>query len=327
MLEAGEMLRFKADAHEQADRLDQWLALRIPEWSRTRIQELIREGCVMADGRRDWRPRDRVIAGAEYCVLLPAATPVDVLAEDIPLEVLHEDSDLIVINKPAGLVVHPAPGHADGTLVNALLFLCRDLQGVGGERRPGIVHRLDRDTSGVMVVAKNQQAMDSLAAQFQDRRVHKAYVAVVVGIPSPAAGRIETLVGRSRADRKKMSAAPSAGKPAITNYRLVEVLNGFSWVHLQIETGRTHQIRVQMAHIGCPVAGDSVYGGNRRRLWQAVGGCERQMLHAGTLSFIHPSSGERVEYTAPLPPDMRAFIARLREAGSNSHYGLGQPDG
>ncbi len=312
MLEAGETLFFTADAHESDERLDQWLAERIPEWSRTRIQALIREGCVEADGRRDWRPRDRVLAGAEYGVRLPAPTPVDVLPEDIPLDVLHEDNDLIVINKPPGLVVHPAPGHADGTLVNALLFKCDDLQGVGGEQRPGIIHRLDRDTSGVMVVAKNQLAMDSLAAQFQDRRVHKAYVAVVVGIPSPAAGRIETMIGRSRTDRKKMSATPSQGKPAVTNYRLVEVFAGFSLVRLQIETGRTHQIRVQMAHIGCPVAGDVVYGGSRKRQWQSIGGCERQMLHAETLSFIHPSSGERVEYAAPLPPDMCAFIARLR---------------
>lgn len=310
MLEAGETLQFTAD--ESAERLDQWLAERIPEWSRTRIQALIREGCVEADGRCDWRPRDRVLAGAAYRIRLPAATPVDVLPEDIPLDVLHEDHDLVVINKPPGLVVHPAPGHADGTLVNALLFRCRDLQGVGGEQRPGIIHRLDRDTSGVMVVAKTQQAMDSLAAQFQDRRVQKVYVAVVAGIPSPAAGRIETLIGRSRTDRKKMSATPSRGKAAITNYRLVEVFDGFSLVRLRIETGRTHQIRVQMAHIGCPVAGDAVYGGNRRRLWEALGGCERQMLHAETLSFIHPSTGERVEYTAPLPPDMLAFVDGLR---------------
>lgn len=316
MLEVGEILQFTAD--ESAERLDQWLAERIPEWSRTRIQALIREGCVEADGRRDWRPRDRVLAGAEYSVRLPAPTPVDVQPEDIPLEVLHEDRDLVVINKPPGLVVHPAPGHADGTLVNALLFQCQELQGVGGEQRPGIIHRLDRDTSGVMVVAKNQLAMDSLAAQFQDRRVHKAYVAVVVGIPNPTAARIETLIGRSRTDRKKMSATPSRGKPAITNYRLVEVFGGFALVRLEIETGRTHQIRVQMAHIGCPVAGDAVYGGSRKRQWQAVGGCERQMLHAETLSFVHPSSGERVEYTAPLPSDMRAFIARLRESRSSS---------
>ncbi len=312
MLEAGGTLVFASDAHEQSVRLDQWLAGRVPEWSRTRIQALIREGCVEAEGRCDWRPRDRVIAGAEYRVRLPAAVPVETQPEDIPLDVLHEDSDLIVINKPPGLVVHPAPGHADGTLVNALLFQCRELPGIGGERRPGIIHRLDRDTSGVMVVAKNQSAMDSLAAQFQDRRVHKVYVAVVVGIPSPATGRIETLIGRSDTDRKKMSAIPVRGKTAITNYRLVEAFEGFALVRLQIETGRTHQIRVQMAHIGYPVAGDSVYGGSRKRLWQEAGGCDRQMLHAETLSFIHPSSGERVEYTAPMPPDMLDFIDRLR---------------
>jgi 23S rRNA pseudouridine1911/1915/1917 synthase len=316
MLEAGETLVLTADAQESDERLDQWLSGRIPEWSRTRIQALIREGCVEADGRSDWRPRDRVVAGAAYRVRLPAPTPVDVQPEDIPLDVLYEDSDLIVLNKPPGLVVHPAPGHADGTLVNALLFKCDDLQGVGGEQRPGIIHRLDRDTSGVMVVAKNQVAMDSLAAQFQDRRVHKAYVAVVAGIPNPSAGRIETLIGRSRTDRKKMSATPALGKPAVTNYRLVEVLGGFALVRLLIETGRTHQIRVQMAHIGCPVAGDAVYGSSRKQQWQAVGGCERQMLHAETLSFIHPSSGNRVEFSAPIPPDMSEFIARLRASSA-----------
>ena len=318
MLESGETLTFTADAHESAERLDQWLAEKMPEWSRTRIQALIREGCVEADGRRDWRPRDRVLAGASYGVLLPVPTPLDVQPEDIPLDVLHEDRDLIVINKPPGLVVHPAPGHADGTLVNALLFQCQELEGVGGKQRPGIIHRLDRATSGVMVVAKNQLAMDSLAAQFQDRRVHKEYVAIVVGTPSPTAGRIETLVGRSRTDRKKMSATPPRGKIAITNYRLVEVLDGFALVRLRIETGRTHQIRVQIAHIGCPVAGDTVYGSGQKRQWQAIGGCERQMLHAETLSFIHPSSGERVEYSAPIPPDMRAFIDRLRDSRSIS---------
>lgn len=316
MLEAGEILRFTVGDREAGARLDQWLAERIPEWSRTRIQTLIREGCCVALGRCDWRPRDHVIAGTDYAIHLPAVVRTEVLPEDIALDVLHEDHDLIVINKPAGLVVHPAPGHADGTLVNALLFKCDDLQGVGGEHRPGIIHRLDRDTSGVMVVAKNQAAMDSLAAQFQDRRVHKAYVAVVVGIPNPAVGRIETLIGRSSSDRKKMSATAPHGKTAITNYRLQKVFGQFSQIRLRIETGRTHQIRVQMAHIGCPVAGDVVYGGRHRRQWEAAGGCHRQMLHAETLSFIHPASGEREAYTAPLPPDMNAFIARLRDAAS-----------
>lgn len=312
MLDPGEMLYETASDSDQGERLDVWISARIPEWSRTRIQDLIREGCVETGGRVEWKPRDRVISGATYCITLPAIEPVDVVAEDIPLNVLFEDSDLIVINKPPGLVVHPAPGHASGTLVNALLFYCHDLQGVGGELRPGIVHRLDKDTSGVMVAAKNQQTMDALSSQFQDRLVHKVYLAVVAGLPCPAAGRIETEIGRSRHDRKKMSTDTASGRTAVTNYKVTEVLKDFAVVRLHIETGRTHQIRVQMAHIGCPVAGDPVYGGNKSRLWKASGGCFRQMLHAESLAFTHPSTGVRMECAAPLPDDITAFISQQR---------------
>ncbi len=308
----GERLCFAAARDEAGERLDLWIAGHIPHWSRTHIQHLIRSGCVECGGRTNWRPRDPVMAGAEYRLSVPAPVSVTPVGEDIPLDVLYEDRDLIVINKPPGLVIHPAPGHAGGTLVNALLHHCRDLLGVGGERRPGIVHRLDKDTSGVMVSAKNQQAMDSLAAQFQDRRVHKVYLAVVVGIPCPSHGRIETVIGRSRYDRKKMSTDTSAGKLAVTNYRLEEVLGAFARVRLHIETGRTHQIRVQMAHIGCPVAGDALYGGSARRLWEGMGDCNRQMLHAEHLSFSHPVSGAPLTFTAPLPSDMSGFIGGLR---------------
>jgi 23S rRNA pseudouridine1911/1915/1917 synthase len=304
---------FTADREDANSRLDQWLSDCIPEWSRTRIQMLIRDGYVEANGRRDWRPRDSVIAGTTYSVHIPASDPVDVHPENIPLDVLHEDQDLIVINKPAGLVVHPAPGHPNGTLVNALLFRCRDLQGVGGELRPGIIHRLDRDTSGVMVVAKNQMSMDALARQFQQRLTEKEYAAIVVGCPQPAVGRIETLIGRSASDRKKMSASPPRGKTAVTHYRLTERLGDFSMVTVKIETGRTHQIRVHMAHIGCPVAGDSIYGGRFQRQWKHMAYCDRQLLHARRLSFIHPGLGERVEYSAPLPDDMLSFSSEFRD--------------
>jgi 23S rRNA pseudouridine1911/1915/1917 synthase len=314
MIESGETLCLLATEKDQGIRLDIWIASHIPEWSRTRIQDLIRDGHVESANRTDWRPRDGVIAGEVYCITPPMAEPVALAAEDIPLEVLHEDRDLIVINKPAGLVVHPAPGHSRGTLVNALLYHCRDLQGVGGELRPGIVHRLDKDTSGVMVVAKNQQTMDALASQFQNREVLKEYLAVVAGIPHPSAGRIETEIGRSRYDRKKMSTDTSGGKQAVTNYRLEEVLGAFSLVRLHIETGRTHQIRVQMAHIGCPVAGDDVYGGPARRLWTGPVACARQMLHAESLSFVHPATGIRVAFKAPLPADMAGFIIAMRQS-------------
>jgi len=316
MIDPGDVLRITAGDEDQGERLDVWIAAHIPEWSRTRIQDLIRDGCVECGGRTDWRPRDRVVPRSEYCVFLPPAVPVAPVGEDIPLAVLYEDRELVVISKPPGLVVHPAPGHSGGTLVNALLFHCRDLQGVGGELRPGIVHRLDKDTSGVMVVAKSQQAMDSLAAQFQDREVRKVYLAVVAGVPHPLSGRIETVIGRSRHDRKKMSTDTSGGKEAVTNYLVQDVLGLFSLVRLHIETGRTHQIRVQMAHIGCPVAGDAVYGGSARRLWADMDLCRRQMLHAESLAFRHPATGQPMEFKVPPPPDMADFIAFLRHPPS-----------
>ncbi len=305
-------------------RLDAWLAAKLPGLSRTRIQALMRQGCILVDGRDGARPRDRVAADTAYRVLLPPTVTTTLEAESIPLDVLYEDNDLIVINKPPGMVVHPAPGHSGGTLVNALLHHCHELLGVGGERRPGIVHRLDKDTSGVLVVAKHQGVMESLAAQFQSRQVGKTYIAVVAGIPDPPSGRIETDVGRSRHDRKKMSATPGRGKPAVTHYRVEERLCGFALVRLRIETGRTHQIRVQMAHIGCPVAGDDVYGGGCRQRWAKLDGVRRQLLHAEELVFTHPSTGMRVTFRAPVAPDMAAVIETLRAAAERAEPGKRQ---
>jgi 23S rRNA pseudouridine1911/1915/1917 synthase len=235
---------------------------------------------------------------------------VELCAEDIPLEILYEDGDLVVVNKPAGLVVHPAVGNWTGTLVNALLYHCKDLAGVGGELRPGIVHRLDKDTSGVMVVAKNDAAVQALVNQFKAGSVEKEYAAIVRGVPRPARCRIETLIGRSRHDRKKMSAQPPRGRNAVTTYDLVEAFGDVAaHVALRIETGRTHQIRVHMAHLGYPVLGDSIYG--RNKPLGDLGTPERQLLHARKLTIQHPGSNETLVFEAPLPEDMTQWIKQL----------------
>ena len=292
-------------------RLDSWIAGALDDLSRARVQALIKNGSIrFADGS-PIKPHAKAVAGSEVVVDVPPPQAVAIEPEDIPLDVLHEDGDLIVINKPAGLVVHPAPGHAGGTLVNALLFHCTDLEGVGGELRPGIVHRLDRDTSGVMVVAKRQSAMDALGRQFSERHVEKTYVALVHGVPHPGVGRIETQIGRSSRDRKQMTATPRRGRDAATHFHVTEAFTDFCCMQIGIETGRTHQIRVHMATIGHPVVGDAVYGGrySRRPLPAPA---NRQMLHAASLSFDHPGTGERVTYEAPLPDDMLALLAALR---------------
>jgi len=287
-------------------RLDVWLESRIPELSRSRIQGLIRNQQVTRDGHAV-KPHQKVTTGMTVEVLIPPTRPANLAAEAIPLNVLYEDTHMIVINKPAGRVVHPAAGHASGTLVNALLHHCPDIEGIGGERRPGIVHRLDKDTSGVLVVAKNDHAMLEIQAQFKDRRVHKVYLAVVRGVPVKPEGRIEKNIARSTHDRKKMAVSATAGRLAVTRYRVVEALGSASLVRVVIETGRTHQIRVHMAHIGHPVAGDRVYGRK-----QAPLEAPRQMLHAAELTLDHPADHRRMTFTAPLPDDMSALLERLR---------------
>jgi len=308
-------------------RLDVWLAAALPELSRSRLQSLIAAGHVRVGGRTV-KPSLKVAAGATVTVEIPPPAETTLLPEAIPLRVLHEDADILVLDKPAGLVVHPAAGHASGTLVNALLAHCPDLAGIGGEKRPGIVHRLDRDTSGVMVVAKNETALRGLAAQFKRRGVAKEYLAIVRGAPRPPAGRIETPIGRSARDRKKMSATPAAGRPAITLYDTVESFGAASLLRVRIETGRTHQIRVHMAYLGHPVIGDALYGRQRRDALPAEPP-PRQMLHAARLEFDHPRTGLRMAFTAPVPEDMREFLssmARLRDLASREREtGLKRP--
>ncbi len=293
-------------------RLDAWLGAQETDLSRSRIQDLIRSGHILLNGRSA-KPSQKLSPGLEIRIDPPAPVDTRLLPEAIPLDILYEDADLVVLNKPAGLVVHPAAGHASGTLVNALLAHCPDLTGIGGEKRPGIVHRLDRDTTGVMVAAKNELALRGLMNQFRHRQVAKEYLALVWGHVSPPAGRTETLIGRSSRDRKKMSATPSSGRPAITVYRTVETFAAVSLVSVAIETGRTHQIRVHMAFLGHPVVGDAQYGRPRRDALP-VPVPDRQMLHARRLGLKHPRTGETLNFEAPLPVDMRDLLAALRKA-------------
>jgi 23S rRNA pseudouridine1911/1915/1917 synthase len=297
-------------------RLDAWLSLVQPDLSRARIQDLIRSGHITLNGKPA-KPSQSLMTGQEIQIDIPAPVEVNLKPEAIPLDILFEDADLIVLNKPAGLVVHPAAGHASGTLVNALLAHCSDLAGIGGEKRPGIVHRLDRDTTGVMVVAKNDATMKALADQFKHRHTTKEYLALVWGHLSPPAGRMETLIGRNPRDRKKMCTKPDIGRNAITNYETQEKFTNTSLLRIHIETGRTHQIRVHMAHLGHSIIGDPQYGRPRHNVLP-VAIPLRQMLHAAQLTFMHPVSGQTLTVKAPLPEDMQVLIDILR----NKHTSL-----
>lgn len=292
-------------------RFDAWLTTALPEMSRARVQALIKDGSVLVNGK-PVKGSARLVAGQQVVVAVEAPVAVAALvAEPIAFGILFEDEDIIVVDKPAGLVVHPALGHPSGTLVNGLLHHCTDLAGIGGELRPGIVHRLDRDTSGVMVVAKHERSMRKLMNQFKERHVRKEYVALVRGIPVPGTGKVETQIGRSQRDRKQMCTEPRHGKLAVTHYTLTEVVGGHSVVAVRIETGRTHQIRVHMAHIGHPVLGDAVYG--RRNTGAGLPACiQRQMLHARRLTLLHPRSGETMCFEAPLHTDMCEALTVLR---------------
>jgi 23S rRNA pseudouridine1911/1915/1917 synthase len=288
--------------------LDLWLSRGNPECSRARWQQLIRAGQVTVDGE-PVKPNYSLRPGQGVAWTLPPPVATDLVPEDRPIRVLLEDEQVLVLDKPPGWVVHPSAGHDTGTLVHALLHHCGDgLAGIGGERRPGIVHRLDRDTSGVMVVAKTETALRELVRQFKAREVRKEYLALVAGRIQPPAGRLETLIARSPSDRQKMSARVSRGRPAITRYETAELLEGASLVRIRLETGRTHQIRVHMAHLGCPVLGDTTYG----RTGGAVPAAPRQMLHSHHLTFAHPVTGRPVQCTAPLPEDFLQVLNGLR---------------
>jgi 23S rRNA pseudouridine1911/1915/1917 synthase len=309
--------------HDEAGtRLDKWLSSRLPDLSRTRIKGLIEDGLVSLAGSTITDSSLRVKPGQLITLGLPPDAPAIPEPQDIALTVRYEDEDLIVIDKPAGLVVHPAPGSPDSTLVNALLAHCGDtLSGIGGVRRPGIVHRLDKDTSGLIVAAKNDRAHHSLAAQFEAHTIERAYRALVWGTPCPPNGEITGNIGRSGQDRKKMAIVKSGGKPALTRYRLLKSFLGgaVSLVECRLATGRTHQIRVHMTSIGHPLVGDQTYGRSRAaRLKAASAGSRdalaafpRQALHAYLLGFSHPTSGYMLKFESDLPNDINALIAIL----------------
>ena len=273
--------------------------------SRSAAARLLEAGQVLVDGRPvaknyKTRPGDRVT------VCIPESRPMEMPAQDIPLDVVFEDEHLIVINKPRGLVVHPAPGHADGTLVNALLAHCGDsLSGIGGVQRPGIVHRLDKDTSGLIIAAKNDMAHEALSAQLKDRSLSRIYDCVVWGAFREEAGTISAPIGRDPRDRKRMAVTEKNSRPAVTHWEMQQRFRQYSWLRCHLETGRTHQIRVHMAHKGHPLLGDTVYGGKKDK------GLSTQCLHARGLKFIHPASGERVELWTELPDWFRAVLERM----------------
>ena len=297
-------------------RLDRWLARELPGHSRSRLQALIEAGFVLLEGRPA-RASSRLRAGQTVVVSIPAPRPATPRPEAIALAIVHEDERLLVIEKPAGLVVHPGAGVAQGTLVNALLHHVRDLSGIGGELRPGIVHRLDKGTSGLMVVAKDDATHRDLVRQFAGRTVEKEYLAIVLGVPRPARGVVDSPIGRDPVNRKKMSLRARRARAARSDYAVAEVLDGAALVRVRIHTGRTHQVRVHLASLGHPVAGDALYGGRRapssRRATarESLRALSRPALHAARLAFDHPGTGQRLEFASPLPPDLEDLRRRL----------------
>lgn len=297
---------FEVGEDEESERLDVYLTRRAPEYSRSRIQKLIDGGRVTLGGKLV-KANYKVQPGNRIELAEPEVEPLEVVAEDIPLDILFEDSDVVVINKPRGMVVHPAAGNYQGTLVNALLEHCQDLSGIGGVARPGIVHRLDKDTSGVMMVAKTDRAHLHLAKQIKDRTASRKYIAIVHGNVQAEQGLIDAPIGRHPVDRKKMAVNLDHGKEAKTKFRVLERFGNYSVVECRLMTGRTHQIRVHMAYIGHPVVGDPKYGPRTAHF-----SIEGQALHSAELAFQHPVSGQELVFEAPLPADMEAILCELR---------------
>ena len=315
----GEIENILAGVTSSAGRLDKVLA-EASGLSRERVKALMVEGRVTLSGKPAAQASLKVAEGVPYAIDVPPAVPAEAEAQDIPLCVVYEDADLIVVDKPAGLVVHPAAGNLDGTLVNALLHHCAQngggqLSGIGGVARPGIVHRIDKDTSGLLVVAKTDRAHEGLAAQFADHSIERAYKAVVAGHPLPIAGTVTGAIARSNTNRKKMALVEDGrGKHAVTHFRTLERLRGAALVECRLETGRTHQVRVHMSSIGHPLLGDPVYGRTPSALRPILQRLDfsRQALHAAELGFIHPVKGEKVHFISQLPIDMSELIDELR---------------
>ena len=287
-------------------RLDAFLAARLPDLTRSAAARLIEGGLVTVDGKPAGKSA-RLTGGETVSVTLPQAEEPEARPQDIPLEVVYEDADVIVVNKPVGMVVHPAPGHPDGTLVNALLHHCAgSLSGIGGQLRPGIVHRIDRDTSGLIIAAKNDAAHACLAAQLADHTLARTYECLAVGNFKEDSGTVDAPIGRHRTDRKKM-AVVAGGREAVTHWEVIARYQGVTHLRCRLETGRTHQIRVHLAYIGHPILGDTVYGAKK-----PVPGLTGQCLHATGLQFLHPSTGEKITLTCPLPEEFTKMLKKLQ---------------
>jgi len=290
------------------ERLDKFLVELLQEFSRSRIQGLIAEGCVDVNGRAAKKAGQTLESGSNVTVRIPPPVPTDLVAEDIPLDIVFENDDLVVVNKPAGMVVHPAAGHASGTLVNAMLGYDPDIEGIGGEERPGVVHRLDKETSGLILLAKNERAHRWLQDQFRLRKVEKAYLALVDGQPPTPAGRVETYIGRDPSHRKQMAIVPeSRGREAISEYKTVESFAKHTLLEFHPLTGRTHQIRLHCAFLGCPIVGDGIYGRKKHSLE-----ISRHFLHAFRLKIVLPGEKETRHFEAPLPDELEHVLTSLR---------------
>lgn len=292
---------------EESNRLDKFLVSQLPEFSRSRLQSLIKTGCVDVDGVTVTKSGHMVEKKAEIEVRIPPPQPTVLIPEDIPLEIIFENQDLIAVNKPAGMVVHPAAGHQSGTLVHAALAHTGEIEGVGGIQRPGVVHRLDKDTSGLILLAKNDAAHQWLQEEFRSRRVEKTYLTLVDGAPPTVRGRVEAAIGRDPVDRKRMAVVPpNKGRSAISEYSTITQYQQHSLLKVHPVTGRTHQIRLHMAYLGCPIAGDRLYGRRRPSL-----DIHRQFLHAARLKIRLPEESDYIEFEAPLPEDLSKVLGLL----------------
>ena len=302
-----EYMELTVEAGEAGSRLDRFISGRLPEYTRSRIQKLTEDGLVLADGKPA-KASHKVRAGETVSLTVPELRDPDILPEPIPLDIIYEDGDMLVVNKPQGMVVHPAAGNYTGTLVNALLAYCGDsLSGINGERRPGILHRIDKDTSGLLLVAKNDMAHQGLAAQIKAHSLTRAYLALVHGGFRTDSGTVDLPIGRHPADRKKMAVTYHNAREAVTHYRVLERFGRYTLLECVLETGRTHQIRVHMAKLGHPIAGDPVYGVKKEPF-----STNGQLLHAYKVGFVHPRTGAYLEFTSPLPDYYEKILKNLR---------------
>jgi 23S rRNA pseudouridine1911/1915/1917 synthase len=303
-----EIQKFIVDDMDEGQRLDVYIANQLDHLSRSFIQKLIEQGNIQINGSKDIVKKYKVLENDEIEVEIPDPELLKVEAEDIPVDIVYEDEDVVIVNKPQGMVVHPAPGNYKGTLVNALLYHCKNLSSINGVIRPGIVHRIDKDTSGLLMVAKNDKAHRSLAEQLKEHSINRIYVAMVHGNIKEERGTINAPIGRHPVDRMKMAVVDRNGKNAVTHFRVLERYGEYSFIEAKLETGRTHQIRVHMSYIHHPLVGDPIYGQKKEKFYT-----EGQMLHAQTIGFIHPSTGEYMEFHADIPEHFRKIMITIEK--------------